>query len=190
MTADALAEVLEEHRKWRADSATGKRANLGGADLEGANLEGANLRGANLGGADLEGANLGDADLGGADLRGANLIDANLIDANLGGADLGGANLRGADLIDANLRNANLGGAAHCIRLDMVDPREYQPVAVATDEGWRIYSGCRSFTVATALSHWGDAYQEEREIGDRYLRAIKALPECPAKETTEEKTHG
>ena len=127
MKTDELTKVLEEHRKWRLDSTTGKRADLGGADL-------------------------------------------------------GGAYLRGAYLRGANLRGADLGGAEHCIRLDMVDPREYKPVAVATDEGWRIYSGCRSFTVEEALCHWGDTYQDEREIGDRYLRAIKTLPECPAKE--------
>jgi len=149
MTPEEIAKVLDEHRKWREDCTTGKRADLGGAYLGGADLRSANLRGADLRSADLGGANLGDANLRGADLR---------------SADLGGADLRDAD---------------HCIRLDMVDPREYQPVAVATDAGWLIYSGCRSFTVDEALYHWGESYREEREIGDRYLRAIKALPECP-----------
>ncbi len=114
-----------------------------------------------------------------ADLRGANLRDVNLRGADLRGADLRGADLRGADLGCANLRGVNLRGAVSCVRLDMVDPREYQPVAVATKEGWLIYSGCRSRTVAGALVHWGEHYGGEREIGDRYLRAIKALPECP-----------
>ena len=100
---------------------------------------------------------------------------------NGGRAHLRGAHLRGAHLSVADLSGAHLSGADGCIRLDMVDPREYQPIAVAHAEGWMIGSGCRWFTVAEALNHWGEGYNENREIGDRYLRAIAALPECPQK---------
>ena len=77
MTAEKLAEILENHKKWLANDG-GFRANLSGADLSGANLSEADLRWANLSGADLSGANLSEADLRWADLSGANLSGANL----------------------------------------------------------------------------------------------------------------
>ena len=70
MTAEKLAEILENHKKWLADDG-GCRAHLSGADLRGADLSGADLRGADLSGADLRGADLRGADLSGADLSGA-----------------------------------------------------------------------------------------------------------------------
>ena len=90
MTAEKLAEILENHKKWLADDG-GCRANLSWA-----NLSGANLSGANLSRADLSGANLSRADLSGADLSGANLSRADLSGANLSWANLSGANLSGA----------------------------------------------------------------------------------------------
>ena len=90
-------------------------------------------------------------------------------------ADLHGANLHGADL-----RGANLRWAIGLHQLDMVDPRCYRPLAVAHPTGWRIHSGCRSFTPAEALEHWGDPdYDGDPGIAARYVRAINALPECP-----------
>ena len=53
MTSDEIAEVLSQHAKWLNDAATGKRANLAGANLAGANLSGANLAYAYLSGANL-----------------------------------------------------------------------------------------------------------------------------------------
>ena len=137
MTEAELEAILKEHRLWREDSGTGKRADLSGVDLS---------------------------------------------RVNLSRVDLSQASLSQAYLAWSNLSGADLHGAHHCLRLDMVDPREYQPVAVATDAGWRIYSGCRSFLVPEALEHWGTGYEGECDIGDRYLRAIKALPECPVGE--------
>ena len=72
VTAEKLAEILENHKKWLADDG-GCRADLSGADLRGANLRRANLNGEDLSWADLRGANLS-----GADLRGANLSRADL----------------------------------------------------------------------------------------------------------------
>ena len=105
MTAEKLAEILENHRKWMRNEG-GCWANLSGANLSGANLSGANLSRANLSGADLSGANLSGADLSGADLSGADLSGA-----DLSGANLSRANLRWADLRWANLSGANLSGA-------------------------------------------------------------------------------
>ena len=65
MTAEKLAEILENHKKWLANDG-GFRANLRGADLRGADLRGADLRWANLRGANLSGANLSGANLSGA----------------------------------------------------------------------------------------------------------------------------
>ena len=95
MTAEKLAEILENHKKWLADDG-GCRAHLSGAHLSRANLSGAHLSWANL---------------SGADLSGANLSGANLSWANLSGADLSGANLSGANLSWANLSGADLSGA-------------------------------------------------------------------------------
>ena len=85
MTAEKLAEILENHKKWIMNDG-GCRANLSGADLSRADLSWANLSGANLSGADLSRANLSWADLSGANLSGANLSGADLSWANLSGA--------------------------------------------------------------------------------------------------------
>ena len=77
MTKKELAEVLADHRKWRAGDG-GKRADLQDAYLQRANLQDANLQGANLQRAYLQRANLQDANLQDANLRGAYLQDANL----------------------------------------------------------------------------------------------------------------
>jgi len=134
----------------------------------------------------LDGNGGAHANLSYARLRGADLSYANLSSANLSGADLSYADLRGANLSYADLRGADLSVARGCVRLDMVDPDEYQPVAVAHPDGWRIASGCRWFTLEEAFEHWGPSYtSRSREIGDRYLRALAALPECPAVEEGE-----
>ena len=51
MDPQKLAESLAAHATWCADSTTGTRANLYGADLTGANLSRANLTRADLSGA-------------------------------------------------------------------------------------------------------------------------------------------
>lgn len=146
---------------------------LRGADLSGANLTGAYLIEANLVGADLSGAHLREANLRGANLRGANLSGAYLSGAYLVGADLSGADLREANLIGANLRGADLYKATGIERLNMIDPRGYVPVAQHIDGQVIITSDCRRFAADDALVHWGESYQGERRIGDRYLRAIR-----------------
>lgn len=160
-----------------------------GACLQYANLRNACLRGADLSGADLYRAYLRGADLRSADLRSANLRAADLRGARLYGAALRGANLydadlRSANLYGANLRGARLYGAKGLIVLDMTDPRGYIPVAIAWDDGWRIYSGCRWFTVSEALEHWRNPKHEALEIAARYVRAILALPAVPIQEKT------
>jgi uncharacterized protein YjbI with pentapeptide repeats len=54
MNATELKSILSEHAKWLADSKTGRRADLCGANLRGANLSYADLSYANLSGADLD----------------------------------------------------------------------------------------------------------------------------------------
>ena len=124
---------------------------------------------------DLSVAVLRGADLRVADLQGADLQRADLRWANLQGADLQRANLRGADLQGADLRWADLRGAKGWLLLDMTDPRGYQPMATEKDGVWFIQAGCHKFTVEEALQHWGKQYSGDRDIGDRYLRAIKEL---------------
>jgi len=121
-----LDKILTEHTAWLRGEPGGRRA-----DLRGADLSGAYLCGAELGGADLRGANLREASLCWADLR-----KACLRGAELGGADLSKASLHGADLREANLRRADLRWAE-------------------VRGGPRFVAGCRNFSAAEALSHWG-----------------------------------
>lgn len=78
------------------------------------------------------------------------------------------ADLRGADLSGADLR-----GAKGLICLHVIHPAGYRPVAVEHGESWRIFAGCRSFTVAKALAHWGSPEYHTPELGAAYVRAIK-----------------
>ena len=110
MTAEKLADILENHRKWMRNEG-GCRANLSWADLSWADLRGANLSGADLSGANLSGANLSRANLSRANLSRADLSWADLSWADLSGANLSGANLSRADLSGANLSRANLSRA-------------------------------------------------------------------------------
>ena len=97
-----------------------------------------------LRGADLSRAGLYEADLSGADLSRADLYEADLYEADLRGADLRGADLRGADLRGAT--------GVKCLGTDR---RGYRFVAIRWEDGWRILAGCRWFTIAEALAHWG-----------------------------------
>ena len=64
-TPEKLAEIIEDHRKWRLGLDGGNRADLAGAKLTWAELNGANLTRANLNGVDLTGARLNGAKLNG-----------------------------------------------------------------------------------------------------------------------------
>ena len=125
--------------------------------------------------ADLSGADLGWADLSGADLREANLGWADLSGANLSWADLSGANLGWANLSGADLREVTGVAPIH-----VNDPRGYRPVAVVSSSGWMIAAGCRWFTVAEGLAHWGADDYHTPELGRLCVRAIEELPEPPA----------
>ena len=171
MTKEQLARILADHAAWFADSTTGCRAdlrgaNLGGANLEGANLGGANLRGADLGGADLggadlRGANLEGANLEGANLRGADLRSADLRSANLWGADLGGAYLSYADLGGANLAGADLRGATGVI--DLGYPDGWKAIAYLHKDELRFRIGCHTKTLTDARAYWTDK-PDRREV--------------------------
>ena len=93
-----IKQIIADHAKWLADSATGRRASLDDANLDGVNLAGAILAGASLAGASLVGANLAHANLAHASLAHASLAHANLEGVNLAGAILNHANLVGATL--------------------------------------------------------------------------------------------
>jgi hypothetical protein len=76
--ATITPEQLANHAQWLANSSTGERLDLHGADLQDANLKGAILHGAILKGAILHGAILQGAILHGAILKGAILHGADL----------------------------------------------------------------------------------------------------------------
>ena len=79
---------------------------------------------------------------------------AYLCDADLRYADLRYADLRDADLRGANLRGADLCGASGCILLTETD-HGYHVVAGFREGEWRIWAGCRDFTIQEAREHWG-----------------------------------
>ena len=147
MNSDELKTILDQHKLWLADPATGKRANLIDADLIDANLyvanlSGANLTNANLRGANLSGANLSGANISRANLSGANLYGADLSDANLSGANLTNANLSGADLSDANLRGA----------IGLPLPAGHDPIALRAS----VAAQLRAHPELHDQSAWGD----------------------------------
>ena len=89
--------------------------------------------------------------------------------------DLDEANMRGANMRGADLLGADLSGATGVFCLAVGDPRGYRPIAVKHADGWRIASGCRWFTVAEALAHWGAADYHTPTLGAQYVAAINAL---------------
>jgi len=163
------SEVLYE------DSSETRRDTVDAAVRAGANLQDANLQGANLRDADLQGASLQYANLRDANLQGASLQDANLQGANLRDADLQYASLRDANLRDANLQGANLRDAGGVLCLPVGDPRGWRPVAIWHGDHWRVYSGCRDYTIADARKHWGPKYTGDRSTGDQYLAGLDWL---------------
>ena len=50
-------------------------------------------------------------------------------------------------------------------------------MAIWHDDGWRIAAGCRWFTVAEAREHWGDEYEGDDAIRQRYVAALDWLAE-------------
>lgn len=86
MSIHALESILEEHRKWLENPASGKRADLSDQDLSGMDISGANLSRADLSRANLSNANLDRANLSGSILTGATFDGATLEGANLSGA--------------------------------------------------------------------------------------------------------
>jgi uncharacterized protein YjbI with pentapeptide repeats len=99
MNQKELSTTLQDHRDWVHNRhASGKKADLRGADLRKVNFEGADLRFADLRAADLSGSNLSQADMSNADLRGANLSEAVCISTKFVNARLEGPNLYGVDL--------------------------------------------------------------------------------------------
>lgn len=86
-----------------------------------------------------------------------------------------GANLTRADLTGADLSYANLTRAEGALDLPVGDPRGYRCVAGIAHKPLLVFAGCRSLTIAQAREHWGRAYEGDREIGDRYLRALDWL---------------
>ena len=80
MTAEKLAEILENHKKW-LNGEGGERADLSGSDLSYSNLSGSDLSGSNLSGSDLRYSNLSGSNLSGSDLSVSNLSGSDLSQA-------------------------------------------------------------------------------------------------------------
>jgi hypothetical protein len=154
-----LSEILASHAKWLADTATGDRSNLSGADLSGADLSGA----------DLSGADLSRADLSRADLSRANLSWANLSGADLSGADLSRANLSRADLSRANLSRADLSRAVG-LAVAVDAPQRLQAAIAAALQPGALEMDCWH-TCETTHCLGGTAIHQAGELG-RLLEAV------------------
>jgi hypothetical protein len=61
-----------------------------------------------------------------------------------------------------------------CPGIGWVDPRGYSLVHRAADD--RFFAGCRSFTRAEALAHWGSPEYPDPERGAMFVAAINAHP--------------
>lgn len=180
LTAKELAEALRLHGMWLEGSPGGVCADLRAADLYGANLRWTDLSGADLRGATLRWANLSGANLHGADLRGADMSGA-----SLGNANLRDANLHGANLIGTKHRGANPGDAVGVIKLPVDDPRGYLWLAVAQDDGWIIWVGCRWMTIPEARQHWlSPDYRGPDEVKAAVGPALDWLEQQPLPEMT------
>ena len=161
---------------------------LNRVDLSGVCLDGANFKGLRMSWVDFRRSDLDNTNFADAELCCANFSGARASYADFNGAYMNDADLTGVNLACASLRGASMYAVTGLYRLDMIDPRAYIPVAIAHPDGWHIYSGCRGYTLEEALIHWHeDNYDSDEgysgctseEIGARYIRAIKALPECP-----------
>ncbi len=113
MTQKDVVVALQQHKNWVNNRATGKQADLRGADLRKVNFEGADLRyvdfrAANLSGSDLSHADCRQADFRGADLTGAVCVGTNFINARMEGANLQGIDLRLAVMEYAQMSGVNL----------------------------------------------------------------------------------
>lgn len=67
-----------------------------------------------------------------------------------------GADLAGAYLARAYLAGADLAGAGGFILLTDTD-HGFRVIALMRGDEWRIYAGCRDFTIDEARAHWGAA---------------------------------
>ncbi len=110
MTQKDVVVALQRHKDWVNNRATGKQADLRGADLRKVNFEGDDLRFVDFRAADLSGSNLTRADCRHADFRGANLAGAICIGTNFVNARMEGANLQGIDLRLAVMEYAQMSG--------------------------------------------------------------------------------
>ena len=110
MTAEKLAEILDNHKKW-INGEGGERADLSGSDLRYSNLSGSDLSGSDLRYSNLSGSNLSGSDLSYSDLRGSNLSGSNLSYSDLSGSNLSGSDLSGSNLSGSDLRYSDLSGS-------------------------------------------------------------------------------
>jgi hypothetical protein len=170
MTPEEIAEKLHLHGRWLDGHPDGVRAKFTHALLYHADFTGSRLSEANFTGSLLSNANFKGAVLAHADFTGSRLSNA-----NFKGAVLAHADFTGSRLSNANFKGAVLTGAIGLICLPVGDPRGYRPVAVRHGDGWMIAAGCRWFTVAQALEHWGSPDYPDRALGDQYVAAVKGL---------------
>lgn len=118
LDANAIAALLERHRRYLRNQSGGARAMLRQCDLSGLDLsggdwtnseflvckfDGANLQRSVFRHANLFGARFNSSDLSGADFEKADLRGAKFELANLTGAHLGGADLREGMVIDSGV---------------------------------------------------------------------------------------
>lgn len=176
-------------------------AEIDGADFTGANLRGANftrmsIKHVNFTNAELaesnfcnsslhntkfDGACLFDAHFGAAQLRYASFRNANLKGSLLSSAvflntDFTGADFTGAYIPLTEFDDNELSKSLSIVKLAIDDQRGYTPLAVKDSRGeYKIYSGCRVFTVKEAIEHWGSKEYPSRVLGQNYVKGILAL---------------
>jgi uncharacterized protein YjbI with pentapeptide repeats len=150
----AFDDKLASHKEWvESLGATGKKADLSGAELEATEMIGVNLRFA-----DLHDANLRSADLLLADLRDACMVRADLEDACLVGANLEGANLEGASLetamglVPRQLAGANLRDAL--LAPSLMEFEAQTAFVRASQHAFRYFSAMMASSLISWLMIW------------------------------------
>lgn len=122
----------------------------------------------------------------GCDLRQAEFVGCDLRGVSFNGCDLQGTSFEDCDMHGMRLRDstwkANLWNCRGFVMLPVADPRGYGNTYAhinLLDDEVRILAGCRNFSVADALYHWGPSYGGMRRIGDMYVSAVKWLVANP-----------
>ena len=138
-------------------------------DFAGATIDGSEFKGSSFWNSNFRGASISDTSLRDAEFTYCDMGRVSFVRVDFTGADLGRANIQDTVFYDCS----------GIIILNVSDKkREFFPIAVFSpglvEDDWKIFSGCRTFSIQEALNHWGSPYYPNKKRGASYTRAIQA----------------